>query len=241
MIEEANGGTLFLDEIGDISHPSQVKLLRLLQEGEYFQIGSDTPRKLKAKLIFATNHNLGCNVEKGMFRRDLFYRLSAHDVRIPPLRQRLDDLPLLIIDFLEEAARSMGKKTPTAPKELAILLSNYSFPGNIRELRAMIFDAVSQHKSHILSLDLFKNKIGFTGFEPLETSSTKESVNVTENSAKVTFPDRLPNLDELYSEVVNEAMLRSQGNQTLAAAMLGITRQGLAKRLKKLSAAGESL
>ena len=238
MIEEANGGTLFLDEIGDLSHPSQVKLLRLLQEGEYFQIGSDTPRKLKAKLIFATNHNLVCNVEKGTFRRDLFYRLSAHDIRIPPLRQRLDDLPLLIDDFLEEAARSMCKKTPTPPKELAPLLSNYSFPGNIRELRAMIFDAVSQHKSHILSLDLFKHKIGFTVSDVMETSSAEESVNVTENIAKVTFPDRLPNLDELYSEVVNEAMRRSQGNQTLAAAMLGITRQGLAKRLKKFSIAG---
>ena len=229
MIEEASGGTLFLDEIGDLSCFSQVKLLRLLQEGEYFPLGSDVPRKLKAKLIFATNHNLVCNVETGRFRKDLYYRLSAHQVHVPSLRERLDDLPLLIEEFLEEAARSFGKKTPTAPKELATLLSIYDFPGNIRELRAMIFNALSQHRSHVLSLDSFKEKLGLSE----ETAVPKSETAVTGPAVQMHFPDRLPSLEEAGCQVVTEAMRRANGNQTLAANMLGITRQGLAKRLKK--------
>lgn len=229
MIEEAAGGTLFLDEIGDLSGLSQVKLLRLLQEGEYFPLGCDTTRKNKAKLVFATNHNLARDVESGRFRKDLYYRLSAHQVRVPPLRERLDDLPLLIEEFMEEAAQSFGKKTPTAPKELSTLLSVYDFPGNIRELRAMIFNAVSQHRSHVLSLDSFKEKLGLSYEEPIPGDTPANSGSVSQ----LVFPDRLPNLEEAGCQVVAEALRRASGNQTLAATMLGITRQGLAKRLKK--------
>lgn len=229
MIEEAAGGTLFLDEIGDLSSFSQVKLLRLLQEGEYFSLGSDVPRKLKANLIFATNHNLVCNVKNGTFRKDLYYRLSAHQVRIPALRERLDDLPLLIEEFLAEAALSLGKKIPTAPKELAALLATYTFPGNIRELRAMIFNAVSLHRSHILSLDSFKEQLGLSD----EEAVSRYAPEVADPTLQIVFPDRLPSLDEMGCQVVTEAMRRAGGNQTLAASMLGITRQGLAKRLKK--------
>lgn len=229
MIEEAGSGTLFLDEIGDLSCVSQVKLLRLLQEKEYFPIGADSPSKLKAKLIFATNHELAVKKETGHFRNDLYYRLCAHQVRIPPLRERMEDLPQLIEEFLEEAARSFGKKTPKAPKELATLLSIYNFPGNIRELRAMIFNAVSLHKNHILSLDSFKEKLGLSDDE----SRPQDVSTASGAAARVVFPDRLPNLEEAGCQVVSEAMRRANGNQTLAAAMLGITRQGLAKRLKR--------
>jgi len=228
MIEGACGGSLFLDEIGDLNFASQVKLLRLLQEGEYFQIGCDVPRRLKAKLIFATNHNLACDVENGTFRKDLYYRLNAHQIRVPALRERLDDLPLLIDVFLEEAARSFGKKTPTVPKELITLLSTYHFPGNVRELRAMVFNAVSLHQSRILSLDTFKEKLGLTG----EVMAARGVSTASDTSTRSIFPERLPNLDEVGRQIVSEAMLRAHGNQSLAASMLGITRQGLAKRLK---------
>lgn len=231
MIDEAAGGTLFLDEIGDLSHASQVKLLRLLQEGEYFPLGSDTPKKLRAKLIFATNHCLESDIRSGVFRKDLYYRLNAHHVHIPPLRERLEDLPLLIDAFLEEAAASMGKRKPTAPRELVTLLSTYHFPGNIRELRAMVFNAVSLHKAHKLSLDSFKRAIGYDrdDYPILETESAEE-----DSSELLSFADRLPTLDEAGHLVVTEAMRRAQGNQTLAATLLGISRQALSKRLKKM-------
>ncbi|BDV44572.1 sigma-54-dependent Fis family transcriptional regulator [Geotalea uraniireducens] len=235
MIEEAAGGTLFLDEIGDLSHASQVKLLRLLQEGEFFPLGADQPRRLKAKLLFATNHELAAKKESGAFRKDLYYRLSAHQVRIPPLRERFEDLPLLIDHFLQEAADSFGKKKPTAPKELATLLSTYAFPGNVRELRAMIYNAVSLHKSHVLSLDSFKAAIGYCGDDgPGPSPVVAEPAATGEPPARLTFPQRLPRLEETANLVVKEALRRSRGNQTLAATMLGITRQALAKRLKKI-------
>ena len=225
MIEEAAGGTLFLDEIGDLSPASQVKLLRLLQEREFFPIGSDVPRKLKAKLVFATNCNLSEKNCLNGFRKDLYYRLNAHQVQIPPLRERFEDLPLLIDHFLSEAASALGKRRPTPPRELATLLSIYSFPGNVRELRAMIYDAVSRHRSHILSLDTFKEKIGYCGDQ--QASAKEEGIK---------YPERLPTLEEGGNKLVMEAMQRARGNQTMAASMLGITRQGLAKRLKQLSA-----
>src|SRR5690606_23153703 len=106
MIEKAAGGILFLDEIGDLNPSSQIKLLRLLQEGEYFSLGSDTPRKAKCSFIFATNHNLEINRQQGTFRKDLYYRLKAHHLEIPPLRERKEDLPLLLETFLAEAARN---------------------------------------------------------------------------------------------------------------------------------------
>ncbi|MGD9210545.1 MAG: sigma-54 dependent transcriptional regulator, partial [Desulfobacteraceae bacterium] len=156
LIEQAAGGTLFLDEIGDLNHTSQVKLLRLLQEGEYFSLGSDIPQISDARLVAATNQNLTHLQENGHFRKDLNYRLRTHRIYIPPLRQRLDDIPLLVDHFLRQTARKLKKKKPTIPKELLTLLKTYSYPGNIRELQSMIFDAVSQHKGGILSLRSFK-------------------------------------------------------------------------------------
>lgn len=235
MIEEAAGGTLFLDEIGDLSLASQVKLLRLLQEGEYFPLGSDSPRRVRSRLIFATNCQLSCQAVSGSFRKDLFYRISAHQIRIPSLRERIDDLPLLIHRFLQEAAESFGKKIPIVPKELIDLLSLHSFPGNVRELRAMIFNAVSLQKTPVLSLEPFREKIcpvPEVGTESIRASD--ESMEYRGDSgSQLLFPEKLPNLEEVGNQLVAEAMRRAQGNQTLAAAMLGITRQGLAKRLKK--------
>ena len=116
MIEEATDGTLFLDEIGDLSIASQVKLLRLLQEGEYFPLGSDRPKRLKARVIFATHQDLATKQTAGTFRRDLYYRLCTHHVQVPPLRERKGDLPLLLDHFLGEAAQSTGQKEADAAK-----------------------------------------------------------------------------------------------------------------------------
>ncbi len=152
LVEEASGGMLLLDEIGDLAPDSQVKLLRLLQEHEYFPVGSDLPKISDARVIVITNKDLQALQKSGRFRKDLYYRLCAHSIHIPPLRERLDDLSLLVDYFLEEASHSLGKKKPTPHEELITLLSNYHFPGNIRELQSMIYDAVSNHKSKKLSL-----------------------------------------------------------------------------------------
>jgi DNA-binding NtrC family response regulator len=221
MIEEAADGTLFLDEIGDLSIPSQVKLLRLLQEGEYFPLGSDRPKRLKARIIVASHRDLA-----GGFRRDLYYRLRTHRIHVPPLRERLSDIPLLVDHFLDEAARTLGKKRPTAPRELTQLLATYRFPGNIRELKAMVYDAVSVHRQKVLSLDSFIKAIGpgpAAGAAPTSTPPERSIFAGVE---------RLPTFSEAAELLVVEAMARADGNQTIAARLLGISQPALSKRLK---------
>ncbi|NIO86619.1 MAG: AAA domain-containing protein, partial [Candidatus Aminicenantes bacterium] len=171
MIQTASGGTLFLDEIGDLSIASQVKLLRLLQENEYFPLGSDIAKYTDARVILATNSNLKFLSKSGRFRKDLYHRICVHRVHVPPLRERLDDIPLLVEHFLHEAAETLKKKKPIVPGELFSLLETYRFPGNIRELRAMVLEAVSSAKSQMLSLKPFKEAIGYhdgSGMEPLD-------------------------------------------------------------------------
>lgn len=230
MIEQAAGGTLFLDEIGDLSPLSQVKLLRLLQEGEYLPLGSDKPKRCRARIVVATNQDLELLQKQGRFRKDLYYRLRGHHAQVPALRQRRDDLPLLLEYFLAEAAEELGKKRPTPPPELLALLGSYHFPGNVRELRAMVYDAVSLHESGKLSMAAFKKAMG-------ESSGGTELSGEDETAASVTcsFPPRLPSIEDAVSQLVDEAMRRAQGNQGIAAGMLGISRQALSKRLKKNS------
>jgi DNA-binding NtrC family response regulator len=226
MIEEAADGTLFLDEIGDLSVASQVKLLRLLQEGEYFPLGSDRPRRLQARVIAATHADLAARQAAGTFRKDLYYRLVTHQVRIPPLRERRGDLPLLLEHFLDEVSGSLGKRRPTVPRELVQLLGAYPFPGNVRELRAMIFDAVSLHRSHVLSMESFQQAMARTGGAPPPTPG--------EGPPRSPFAeaDHLPTIHDAVELLVDEALSRSGGNQTIAARLLGITQSALSKRLK---------
>lgn len=227
MIEEAADGILFLDEIGDLSISSQVKLLRLLQEGEYYPLGSDKPCKSRARIVAATNQDLAAKESAGNFRRDLHFRLCSHRVELPPLRERKEDLSVLLDFFLLEAAEHLGKKKPTVPPQLLTLLLTYSFPGNVRELRAMVYDAASIHHGGVLSMERFKAAID--GNE-LQTKIVDEVHG--SSSAKVIFTDELPNLKEISQILVDEAMQRSQGNQSIAARMLGVTPQALSKRLK---------
>jgi DNA-binding NtrC family response regulator len=225
MIELAANGTLFLDEIGDLSIVSQVKLLRLLQEGEYFPLGSDQPRRLKARIVVATHVHLEEKEAAGTFRRDLFYRLRTHYVQVPPLRERLEDLPYLLDLFLTEAAETLGKKKPTPPPALVPLLATYSFPGNVRELKAMVFDAVSTHKDRMLSMDSFLKAIkGSAG-------QAGEGSELPERNPFAGF-ERLPTFTNAANYLLEEALTRSRGNQTLAARLLGISQPSLWKRLK---------
>ena len=229
LIEQADGGTLFLDEIGDLTQASQVKLLRLLQEGEYFALGSDAPRKANTRIIAATNQNLSELLSEGRFRKDLNYRLRTHRIYVPPLRERLDDIPLLLDHFLALAASGLNKPKPAVPRELVPLLCTYSYPGNIRELESLIFDAVSRHRSGVLSLEAFTTHIhGDTCWE-----DPPPAVGEGLGEPPIRFSHRLPTIKEATRLLIDEAMRRSGGNQSRAARMLGISQQALSKRLKK--------
>ena len=223
MIEQAGNGTLFLDEIGDLSVGSQVKLLRLLQEGEYFPLGSDRPKRMQARIVVATHCDLATREATGSFRRDLYYRLCTHRIHVPPLRERTGDIPLLLDYFLGTAAKSLGKRKPTPPKELAQLLATYRFPGNVRELRGMVYNAVSLHKQRILSMDSFLKAIGQCRSEqPLPAPGSNPFSSF----------ERLPTFAEAAELLVEEAISRANGVQAIAARLLGISPPALNKRLK---------
>lgn len=228
LVEHAAGGTLMLDEIGDLSKASQLKLLRFLQEGEYFPLGRDEPKRTSVRIVAVTNENPRALKGGGRFREDLFYRLHTHHIEIPPLRERMQDIPLLANYFLEEAARTLKKKKPSLPAELWPLLGTYSFPGNVRELRSMVVDAVSTHKSGTLSLSVFRSHIA--GEQQGQIESTQEPQRQTDC---IIWPVNLPTKEETTKLLVAEAMKRSKGNQSIAASMLGISQQALSKRLKQ--------
>lgn len=230
LILKASEGTLFLDEIGDLSLPSQVKLLHLMQDGMFYQLGSDLPARCSARIIAATNRDLNKLISSGVFRKDLYYRLRYHHIHIPPLRERPSDIPLLVEHFLEEAAKSLGKKKPFAPPELLTLLSAYHFPGNIRELKAMVFDAVIRHKSGILSMDSFKDVIKEEHIPP--SSAGFLSAAADENLLQDIF-GHFPKLKETEAFLIEKALKLSKGNQGIAASLLGITRQALNRRINR--------
>jgi DNA-binding NtrC family response regulator len=229
MVAKAEDGTLFLDEIGDLAAESQIKLLRLLQEREYYPLGTDRPRPTNARFVFATNIDIAKGMGEGKFRRDLLYRLRSHHIRIPALRERRDDLPALVDHFFDKAAQAVGKKRPTVPKELLGLLRGYSFPGNIRELEGLIFDAVVRHQSRVLSLASFKSAIGdrADGTPESAGSRAEEGGNLFEACRT------LPTLKQASALLIEESLRRSEGNQDAAARLLGLTRSALNKRLNR--------
>ena len=228
MIERAGNGTLFLDEIGDLSVASQVKLLRLLQEGEYFPLGSDRPKRMNARIVVATHCDLAAKEAAGSFRRDLYYRLCTHHVHIPPLRERPGDIALLLDHLLGQAAQSLGKRKPTPPKELAQILATYCFPGNVRELHGMVYNAVSLHKDRILSMESFLKAMGHC--RPDHCRPADQPPGRQENPFS-SF-ERLPTFVEAAELLVEEAITRANGVQSIAARLLGISAPALNKRLK---------
>ena len=223
FLQQASGGTILLDEIGDLSPSSQVKLIRLLETGEYYPLGSDLTMKTDARIVVSTNKNLNEAVGSGEFRKDLYYRLSAHEIKIPLLRERKKDLPLLVRHFMEEASKKMSKEKLAVPPELIPLLEIYDFPGNIRELRSMIFDAVSKQTEKMLSLKPFKEAMG-KDMQVLSKEQTEELI---------IFKDRLPTIAQASDSLVAEAMKRAKGVRSTAAMLLGISPQALGKRLNR--------
>ena len=247
LVEQAASGTLFLDEIGDLALASQAKLLRLLQEGDYFPLGQDLPKRNAARIISATHRDLWQLAQQGTFRKDLNFRLRTHHLHLPSLRERPDDLPLLVEHFLTAAAAQLNKPKLQVPDKLLPLLESYSFPGNIRELRTMIFDAASRNTNRVLSTEPLERYIKHRQTEqrpampdaaPLapELSCGDPTVADDPDAALcIRFPKLLPTLKQTATLLVREALRRCGGNQSAAAKLLGITQQALSERLKKMS------
>jgi DNA-binding NtrC family response regulator len=227
LIEQASGGTLFLDEIGDLHPTSQVKLLRLLQDGEFFPLGADIAKHSDARVVVATNQNLQALQESGKFRKDLYYRLRAHHIHIPPLRERREDLPLLVDHLLEKASRSLGKGKPTLPKELFSLLTTYPFPGNVRELESMIFDAVASCQLESLSLEPFRSHMRQNG--------TGTPMEVPEKPTEAsTLPEKMHIFSSMTEkQMIKDALNKTNQNRTRAAKLLGISRRTLQNKIKE--------
>ena len=228
LVEQATGGSLILDEIGELSHASQLKLLRFIQEGEFLPLGQDEPRQTNVRIVAVTNEDPTSLKKSSTFRKDLYFRLQTHHVHLPPLRERIDDLPFLVDHFLESAAQALEKKKLRLPSELFTLLGTYSFPGNVRELQGMVFDAVSRHKSGTLAQHVFKSHIG------KEQRDRMAQVNSSQAETDfIIFPRSLPTIKHTTKLLVAEAMKRAKGNQSVASSMLGISQQALSKRLKQ--------
>ncbi len=213
-----------------------MKLLRLLQDGQYYPLGSDVARLSNARIIVATHRDIRSMQANQTFRQDLYYRLKSHHIAIPPLRERKADIPYLVNHFVTKAAQELGKKRPAVPKELFTLLNNYHFPGNVRELQGMIFDAISLHRSGILSLESIRKQLD-TGQVQYNRVDAPSEAGADEQL--MLFPARFPTLREAEDLVIQEALKRAENNQAIAASLLGMSRRALNNRLRRKDAAEE--
>jgi len=216
LIEKAAGGTLFLDEIGDLSAASQIKLLRLLEKSEYYTLGSDTLKRASCRIIAATNADLEVLMKDGDFRKDLYFRLSSHEVFLPPLRERPDDIPLLVYHFTAMIAAELGIDPPEISSGFIQALYKKELTGNVREL-----------------ISILNRAVGSCGGRLTSESSGEEDFPETERGPLLQFPDELPDLKIWSNILVDEALRRAGGHISSAAAALGISQPALSKRLAK--------
>jgi transcriptional regulator with PAS, ATPase and Fis domain len=216
LFEIADGGTLFLDEVGEMSPGMQSKLLRVLQDGEFRRVGGERGRKVDVRVIAASNRELGRLVEEGKFRQDLYYRLNVVRVALPPLRERREDVPLLVAHFLKKQAAD-GREKRIARAALIRLVA-YRWPGNVRELENEVMRAAA------------------LGGEVIGVDDLSPQVAAGEPDAALDSPDDLTlktRVERMERLLLREALGRAGGNQSQAARLLGLSRFGLTKKLKR--------
>ncbi|MBP1690900.1 MAG: two component, sigma54 specific, transcriptional regulator, Fis family [Bacteroidetes bacterium] len=214
--EMANGGTIFLDEIGDISPKLQVDLLRVLQERTFYRVGGTEELEVDVRVIAATNVDLSRAVREGRFRDDLFYRLNVISIHIPPLRERKEDIPLLVDTFLERLVHELGKEVTGISEGALRILMNYDWPGNVRELENALERAIVTAKSKLIT----EEDCAFIGSSP---SGEAEKWNIPTDMT----------LEQAENSIITATLKRTNGNISEAAGILGIDRSTLYDRLKK--------
>lgn len=219
--EQAAGGTLFLDEIGEIDENTQVKILRVLGERSFERVGGNQTIQADVRLVAATNKDLATLVQEGKFRDDLFFRLNVVQITMPPLRDRKEDLPLLVQAFLKESAAENGKSFREFSPEAMACILDYNWPGNVRELRAAVEHAVVMCSSARI------------GVRDLPASVRQQTPLLREDN-RFREPDGL-NLHQTERALIFRALEESGGNRTEAAQSLGISRRTLHRRLKELN------
>ncbi|HVX66036.1 MAG TPA: sigma-54 dependent transcriptional regulator [Bryobacteraceae bacterium] len=212
--ELAGSGTIFLDEIGDISPKLQVDLLRVLQDHSFYRVGGSEEVHVEARVVAATNRNLEEAVAGGRFREDLFYRLNVIEIRIPPLRERREDIPLLVAHFIEKLAPEVGKPVTGVSEDALRLLIDHDWPGNVRELENAVERAIVTSRSSVLAEG---------DFAFLASAGRERAWSVPPNLS----------LEQLEAEAIKAALQRTEGNVKEAAAQLGIDRSTLYEKIKR--------
>jgi DNA-binding NtrC family response regulator len=213
--ELAHMGTIFLDEIGDISQNVQIKLLRVLEDKTFERVGGEETLEVDARVITATNRDLKSAIESGDFREDLYYRLNVVNIHIPPLRERKEDIPLLMSAFVKEIAEQNGRSIEAVEPKARMVLYNYSWPGNVRELRNCIESAVVMSKSNIITVDDLPPHI--------HNESDQEFLRINTGST----------LADIEREVIRATLAQANGNKTKTAEVLGIGRKTLHRKLQE--------
>jgi transcriptional regulator with PAS, ATPase and Fis domain len=226
LFEQASGGTLFLDEIGDMSPEMQKKLLRVLQEGEVRPVGSDQRIPVDVRLVAASHRDLEALVRAGQFREDLFYRIHVLPIRLPPLRERREDIPRLVEHLLARAAREAGKLAPLVPQEVMAALVAYDWPGNVRELENEMRRLVVLAREHI---------------EPEQLSKTVRTRAPVQRGGEMAAEgtDIRSAVADLERRSIEAALLAAGGNKSRAASELGISRFALQRKLDKYGLAAK--
>ncbi len=243
VFEQATGGTIFLDEIGDMTPATQAKVLRLLQDQTFERVGGNETIQTNVRVVSATNQNLEKLVLEGKFRQDLFYRLNVFTIRLPPLRERMDDLPLLVEHFIKQAAPALGKHGGVMPPETMRVLEQHTWPGNVRELQSAIKFALVHARSEVFTPDSL----------PASTRESHAASSAESTSAGSNDPHKLEVSSfvrslllnapmEIYSQVIasvdrvvlSEVLRHVKGNQVAAAELLGLSRNTLRAKLRSL-------
>jgi two-component system nitrogen regulation response regulator GlnG len=243
--EQAHGGTLFLDEIGDMPLEAQTRLLRVLQEGEYTTVGGRTPIRADVRIIAATHRDLRQYIRQGLFREDLFYRLNVVPIRLPPLRERTEDIPALVRHFLGQAA-GQGLPGKTIDQAAMERLKQYRWPGNVRELENLIQRLAALYAQEVIGVDVIEQELADVSQPPGEQAGPEDdSLGASvERHLKEYFAahkDGLPAAG-LYDRVLHEierpllslSLGATRGNQIKAARLLGLNRNTLRKKLREL-------
>ncbi len=221
--EEANHGTIFLDEIGEIDAATQVKLLRALGEQTVQRVGSNQSIKVDVRVVAATNKNLEALVREGKFRDDLFYRLDVVPIHLPPLRERREDIPLLINAFVQEFAKQNSKKITGLSTDALEALQHYDWPGNIRELRAALEHGVALCRGE---------RLGVRDLPPRITGKSNDATGRLTPGETTSSSSSHLNLEAMEKNFIHQALRLTDGNVTESAKLLGISRRTLHRKIK---------